>query len=114
MQVRAQLWEAEIDIDPKELAVEHNQAARRYEARIGEALAVLEYKRRGKTIVFTHTGVPKPLEGQGIAGRLTQVALDEARAQHLTVIPLCPFVAAYVRRHKEYQDIVHPPYRRPR
>jgi uncharacterized protein len=94
--------------------VEHNEAAARYETRIGEAMAVLEYKRRGKIIIFTHTGVPKPLEAQGIAGRLAQVALDDARAQHLTVIPLCPFVAAYVRRHKEHQDILHPSYRQPR
>lgn len=100
-----------MDIDANELVVEHNQAAARFETRIGDALAVLEYKRRGKFIIFPHTGVPKELEGHGIAGRLSQVALDYARAEHLTVIPLCPFVAAYMREHPEYSELVHPNYR---
>src|SRR5262249_27275859 len=97
-----------------ELAVTHNEAAGRFEAQVGAELALIEYRRRGKFIIFTHTEVPKALEGRGIAGRLAQVALDYARAQHLTVIPLCPYVSAYLRQHSEYQDIVHPSYRNTR
>jgi predicted GNAT family acetyltransferase len=103
-----------MNVDANQLVVTHNEAAERFETQIGELLGLVEYKRRGKHIILTHTEVPKALEGQGIAARLSQVALDYARAQHLVVIPLCPFTAAYVRRHREYQDIVHPSYRTPR
>lgn len=100
-----------MNIDANELAVEHNQAAARFETRISDALAVLEYKRRGKFIIFPHTEVPKELEGHGIAGRLSQAALDYAQAERLVVIPLCPFVAAYMREHPEYAKLVHPNHR---
>ncbi len=62
-------------------------------------------------IVFTHTEVPEALEGHGIAAKLAHTALEHARAQRLTVVPLCPFVASYIRRHAEYQGLVHPDYR---
>jgi predicted GNAT family acetyltransferase len=51
------------------------------------------------------------MEGQGIAGRLVKAALDDARSQRLTVVPICRFVAAYIRRHPEYRDMVFPDFR---
>jgi predicted GNAT family acetyltransferase len=53
-----------------------------------------------------HTRVPGELEGQGYGGALAKAALDYARANGLKVIPTCPFVSAYLRRHKEYADLV--------
>ena len=100
-----------MDVTGDEIAVENNEGARRYEARVQGLLSVLEYRRSGDQIVFTHTGVPDELEGQGIAAKMTRVALDEARARHLMVVPRCPFVAAYIRRHPEYQDLVLPEQR---
>ena len=91
--------------------IENNSAAQRFEARVGRYLAVVEYQRGRDLIVFTHTEVPEELEGQGIAGRLARAALEYARARQLTVVPLCPFVASYIRRHHEYADLVHPEYR---
>ena len=48
------------------------------------------------------------MEGKGVAGKLIKTALDAARVEHYQVVPLCPFVAAYIRRHPEYQDLVMP------
>jgi predicted GNAT family acetyltransferase len=66
----------------------------------------LEYRRDGSRIVYTHTVVPPYLEGHGIAGRLAWHALDYAREEGLTVVPLCPYVADYIDRHPEYADLV--------
>lgn len=91
--------------------VEENPAAHRFEARVGEYLAVAQYRRVGETITFIHTEVPEPLEGRGIASALAHTALEQARADHLTVIPLCPFFASYIRRHSEYAPLVPAAYR---
>jgi len=60
----------------------------------------------GPNITFTHTEVPEELEGQGIASQLARFALEDARACGLAVIPLCPFINAYIRRHQEYLPLV--------
>lgn len=88
------------------VAVRDNKAERRYEVKIDEQLAVLTYKRQAGNIIFLHTGVPSALEGHGIASKLASFALEEARSQHLTVVPLCPFVASYIRRHQEYLSLL--------
>ncbi len=91
--------------DP-DLLVTNNRDEHRYEVKIDEQLAVLTYKLQLGRIVFLHTGVPPALEGQGIANQLASFALEDARAQHLTVVPLCPFVASYIRRHQEYLPLL--------
>ena len=91
--------------------VENNESAQRWEAHVDQYLAVVEYRRRLDTIFFIHTEVPRELEGQGIASKLVKTALDNARTQHLAVVPFCPFVAGYIRRHPDYIALVHPDYR---
>jgi predicted GNAT family acetyltransferase len=93
------------------LTMENNEATQRWEAHLDQHLAVAEYRRRGDTLFFIHTEVPRELEGQGVASRLVLTALDDARTEHLAVVPFCPFVASYIRRHPDYKPLVHPDYR---
>jgi predicted GNAT family acetyltransferase len=93
-----------------ELKIENNEFAQRWEAHVEQHLAVAEYRRRGDAVFFIHTEVPHELEGQGIASRLVRAALEDARTRQLVVIPFCPFVAGYIRRHPDYKAIVHPDY----
>jgi uncharacterized protein len=92
--------------DEQEITVTNNEAKQRYEASVDGHLAVLSYERQGVSIVYLHTGVPSAVAGRGIANLLARTALDEARAQKRIVVPLCPFVAAYIRRHPEYLSLV--------
>jgi uncharacterized protein len=92
--------------DDQEIAVTNNEAKRRYEAWVDGHLAVLTYEREGDSIIYLHTGVPSAVSGRGIANLLAKTALDEARAQKRIVVPQCPFVAAYIRRHPEYLALV--------
>jgi predicted GNAT family acetyltransferase len=88
------------------IVVTRNEDEHRYQVKIGDELAVLTYARHGDQIIFLHTGVPAALEGRGVASKLALFALEEARAQHLKVIPRCPFVAAYIRRHQGYLPLL--------
>jgi predicted GNAT family acetyltransferase len=96
--------------DGSNVEVKDNAAEERYEAEIDGQIAVIEYERARDGIIFLHTEVPAALEGHGIAGRMAHVALEDARARGLAVIPLCPFVASYMRRHPEYQALVPPDF----
>jgi predicted GNAT family acetyltransferase len=89
-----------------EIGVVDHPERNRYEARIGDSVAVLTYRRRPGQITFIHTGVPPAIEHHGVGSRLAQVALDAARADGLTVVPNCPFVAEYIREHPEYADLL--------
>ena len=79
---------------------------RRYEAiRDGVVLGFAEYERTDELVVLTHTEVDPSLEGQGVGGALARAALDDVREQGLRVLPLCPFVQGWMRRHPEYVDL---------
>ena len=87
------------------LEIRDNRAAGRYEADVGGGLAIAEYRLDGDTITFTHTEVPRELEGRGIGSRLARFALDDARARGLRVVPRCSFIADYIRHHPEDQSL---------
>ena len=90
----------------EEITVVHNKEEQRFEAEVNGQLAEADYSLRDDRIIFTHTGVPRSIGGQGVASKLIKTALDYARENNLKVVPLCSFVAAYMRRHREYQDLL--------
>lgn len=89
-----------------EPAVINNEEAQRFETTIGSLRALITYRRSPGRITFLHAEVPPPLEGHGLAARLAQAALDFARANHLEVVPVCPYVSSFIKKHREYQDLV--------
>ncbi|GAB4427767.1 MAG: GNAT family N-acetyltransferase [Bacteroidia bacterium] len=91
-----------------QVAISNHPDKKRFEARLGADVAVVEYMLTPDKIVFTHTEVPEAFEGQGVGGKLARTALDWARAEGKMVLPLCPFIRSFVRRHAEYQDLVMP------
>jgi predicted GNAT family acetyltransferase len=72
----------------------------------GHMLGEILYRRYPDRIVLVHTEVPPAREGEGLATRLVAGALDDIRAKGLRMVPVCPFVRGYLRRHPEYQDLV--------
>jgi len=65
-----------------------------------------EYRMISGRRVFTHTEVADEFTGRGLANQVARFALDDMREQGVWVVPLCPFFAAYIRRHPEYDDLV--------
>ena len=90
----------------KHIEVINNENEQQYEVHMGDQLAVLEYKRTGNHITYIHTGVPHAMEGHGVASSLARTALEDARKEHLSVSPQCPFVASYIREHTEYLPLL--------
>jgi len=89
------------------LMVENDEKARQFQVRVEGHLALIRYAYSNGSIIFVHTEVPPALEGRGIAGKLARAALEYAKERKLSVIPRCPFVAGYIRKHPEYQSLVH-------
>ena len=89
------------------VVVSDNPAELRYELHVdGELVGEIRYRRRHDAIVLVHTEVDPGREGEGLATELVHGALDDIRTRGLRVVPYCPFVAAYIRRHPEYEDLV--------
>ena len=91
--------------DSETVTVRRNSEEHRFETVVGDYLCVAEYQMRDGEIVFTHTFVPPELRGRGIAEKLVRTALDYARAEGLRVVPACSYVAAFIRRHREYVQL---------
>lgn len=88
------------------LKVVNNEGEGQFEIDLGDEKAIVTYDRSPSTITFLHTEVPPAFKGKGIAKQLTSRALNHAREENLKVNALCPFTAAYVRRHPEYKDLL--------
>ena len=101
--------------DPSEAEVVDVPEESRYELRLGGRLVGLAaYRRRNGRIAFTHTEVDESWEGRGFGSRLAAAVLDDVRRQGLEVAPLCPFIARFIERHPEYEELVAPGYRVPK
>lgn len=95
-------------VDVDQLEVKHNPEDKRFEIRVGRQVAFVEYLQAGNNIVFAHTEVPPQLEGQGIGNKLAKFVLDYGVEKGYEIQPLCPFIAAYVKRHPEYKPHLWP------
>ena len=99
--------------DSSKYVIRDNTDRHRFETDLRDgSLAIAEYTVPAGKIMFTHTEVPSAHEGQGIGSALISFALDSARERGLKVIPICPFFAAYIKKHSEVQDLLDPSYRR--
>ena len=84
-----------------------NRQRHRFEARVDGAVAgVLGYRSAGDAVVLTHTEVDDAYEGQGVGSRLVRATLDELAGRGVAVLPECPFVQSYLRRHPELVELV--------
>jgi len=88
------------------ITVHNNVEESRYEVNVAEQLAKIDYKLQQQQISFTHTEVPSELGGRGIASTMARFALDEAQTLGYQVVPLCPFIASYIKKHPEYKSLV--------
>lgn len=90
-----------------EYNIQHNIAEQRFEVIIDGLMSEVTYKvdPEGNLRVI-HSGVPRQLEGRGIAAALTKSLLEYAKGNSLKVIPVCPYTRAYIERHPEYKELV--------
>jgi predicted GNAT family acetyltransferase len=86
-------------------AVRDNPARARYELELAGGTAFVTYSRAPGVITLLHAEVPRALEGRGHGSALLRGVFDHVRAGGDKLIPLCPFIAAYLRKHPEFEDL---------
>ena len=86
--------------------IRHDADASQFTAEVEGGRAELAYRQRDGVIAFVHTFVPEAARGEGVGDALVRAGLDYARTHDLRVRADCPFVAAYVERHPEAQDLL--------
>lgn len=90
-----------------------NPSSHRFEALVdGKVAAYAEYNVLKNGLLFTHTEVLPEHEGQGLGSQLAKFALDDVRGRGLHAIPVCQFIAGYIRKHQEYLDLLSEDSRR--
>jgi uncharacterized protein len=95
-------------IEPSEnIVVRDIPGELRYElVRDGDVVGEIRYRRTPSALVLVHTEVLPSLENKGLGARLVAAALDDIRERGLNVVPICPFVRSFIRRHPDYRDLV--------
>ncbi|MPY47890.1 GNAT family N-acetyltransferase [Streptomyces acidicola] len=89
--------------------VERADSRNRYEILVdGKRAGLTAYRDRGEQRVFFHTEVDDAFAGQGLASRLVQEALTDVRASGKRIVPVCPYVAKFLKKHDEFADITDP------
>jgi predicted GNAT family acetyltransferase len=92
---------------PPQPHVTDNPRASRYELWLGTTRAgLIEYRSEPGVVVLVHTEIDPAFEGQGLGQRLVAGALEDLRARGLKLVPQCPFVRAYLRRHPDRADLI--------
>jgi predicted GNAT family acetyltransferase len=86
--------------------VRHNEEKHRFEAGSEPNLAKIDYHVRGTTLNLIHTEVPSEYQGQGLAGKLAEAALEWAREKGFKVLPSCSYIKGYIEKHPEHADLV--------
>jgi uncharacterized protein len=86
--------------------IKDNPGQSRFELGIDGQIVFATYRRDGSTLAIRHVEAPPALRGHGAASQLMQGIADLARAEGLKIRPLCSYASSWMRRHKEYGDLL--------
>ena len=89
--------------------VRDNKERHRFEMGVNGDVAFANYRLGDGVVIVIHTEVPAAVEGRGLGSQLVRGMLDQIRASGRKVVPLCGFVASFIRSHPEYHDLVSRP-----
>jgi predicted GNAT family acetyltransferase len=103
----------EVVVSGRSRPIQLNVDDSRLEIRVDQQVAFLLFRLRATTLSLIHTEVPPALQHQGLADALARAAFEYVRGHSLTVKVICPFVAKYLTRHPEVQDLVEAGTSRP-
>lgn len=83
-----------------------NKKARFYIEENGSRIAVMEYVYAGSDkFIIEHTEVSEQHEGKGLGRQLVEAAVQYARENSMSIIPLCPYAHSIFKRKPEYADV---------
>ena len=88
------------------MSLRDNTEEHRYELDVEGDIATVYYRLAPGVITLVHTEVPEALGGRGIGSKLVRAVLEDVRARGLKVVARCPFVAAWMGKHPEFNDLL--------
>ena len=88
------------------IALYDNREEKRFEMPFENTVSFIEYEKDGNIISLLHTEVDESLEGQGAGTAIVEKVLRQIEKEGMQLIPLCPFVVAYIKRHPEWERII--------
>lgn len=88
------------------LQVVKNDETKRFELTVDGFTAFIDFKERGQIIKLIHTESPAELAGRGVATALIEKTLVYLEVNNFALVPLCPLVFAYIKKHPEWKRIV--------
>ncbi|MEJ1159955.1 GNAT family N-acetyltransferase [Prosthecomicrobium sp. N25] len=86
--------------------IRDNPERSRFELDVAGEIVFADYRRRGDLLLVTHVEAPRPLRGTGAADRLMRGVAETARSEGLKLAPICGYAAAWMRRHREFADLL--------
>ena len=90
----------------KTLGIKENTDKRRFEVKLDDSFAFIDFIRAEDKMYLTHTEVPSQMEGKGVGSALVKFAFQKIEEEERKLVPLCPFVASYVKKHPEYSTLL--------
>lgn len=93
----------------KDIAIEFEEDSNRgrFFAHLDDGhLAEMTFVRNHNQMIIDHTRVPKQFEGQGIAAKLVVEGVEYARKNKRKIVPVCSYVVAQFKRHKDWADVL--------
>ncbi|WP_299315076.1 GNAT family N-acetyltransferase [uncultured Aquimarina sp.] len=96
---------AKNDWSQLELINNTDRPKKRFELQVENEIIFMEYiLTNDNSIYLTHTEVPKTMEGKGLGSMIVKKVLNYIQEKGYKMVPLCPFVAAYLKKHPEAAD----------
>lgn len=83
-----------------------NEEKSRFELEVDDYIALIEYKETFSKIALIHTEVPEELAGKGVGTAVVEKTLQQIETTGKELLPYCPFVFAYIKRHPEWKKLV--------
>lgn len=92
----------------EDIPLNNNELSRQFELVIDQVKAKIEYDLQKDRIFLLHTEVPQALAGRGVGNAIVEKALQYIDANNLKLVPLCPFVASYLKKHPDWKRLLAP------
>lgn len=84
----------------------NNAERQRFELDVDGRVVFADYRRRDGVVAITHVEAPPELRGKGFADRLMRAVAEDARVSGYTIVPLCGYASAWLRRHRDFADVL--------